>query len=234
MFALPVALIVRAWRLLRGRRPRPAEGAGSRAPEAARGEKGDGVTVARVPSAPAGPEAVGEAPDPGGVMGPGMSRAAEAGTGAPGTPAGAGTVPGPAGREDGAGTGRWGWGRRKAPARAEAEAAEEDLYDFLPAEDPFPTPFTEPRTGDWHDDVARASRWAALRQAASGPAAPPATDPPLADPPLAGRPPAGLSPAEPSAAEQPFAGQPLAEPPSAGQPPADPEQPPEPRPGSTG
>ncbi|WP_245172647.1 cell division protein PerM [Streptomyces achromogenes] len=232
VFALPVALIVRAWRLLRGRRPRPAEGTGSTAPEAARGEQGDGVTVARVPSAPAGPEAVGEAPDTGGVTGPGTSRAAEAG--APGTPAGAGTVPGPAGREDGAGTGRWGWGRRKVPARAEAEAAEEDLYDFLPAADPFPTPFTEPRTGDWHDDVARASRWAALRQAASGPAAPPATDPPLADPPLADPPPAGLSPAEPSAAEQPFAGQPLAEPPSAGQPPADPEQPPERRPGSTG
>ncbi|MFF5469104.1 DUF6350 family protein [Streptomyces achromogenes] len=226
VFALPVALAARAWRLLRGRCPRPAEGAESTAPEGARGEKAGGKTAGLMPPAPTRPGATGETPDPGGVTDPGTSRTAEAGTGAPGTPASAGAVPGPAGRGGGAGSGRWGWGRRKVPARAEtaAEAAEEDLYDFLPAEDPFPTPFTGSRTGDWHDDVARASRWAALRQAASGPAATPATDPPLADPPLAERP-----PAEPSAAERPLAG-----PPSAGHRPAEPEQPPEPRPGSAG
>lgn len=205
VFALPVALIARAWRLLRGRRPGAGggavQGAGSTAPKGAGGDEGSGTAAAVAPPGPARAGAAEETPDPD------PNRTTGAGTGATGTPARAGAVPVPGGRGDGAGAGRWGWGRRKVPAQAEAaaEAAEEDLYDFLPAEDPFPTPFSESRAGDWHDDVTRASRWAAPRQAASGPAA---TD----------RPADGPSPAE-----QPLAGQPS----------ADPEAP-EPRPGSSG
>ncbi|MFF7096059.1 DUF6350 family protein [Streptomyces rubradiris] len=210
VFALPVALLVRAWRLLRGRRPGagegPAQGAGSTAPKGAGGDGGSGTTVAVAPPGPARAGAAEETPDPD----PG--RTAEAGTGAAGTPARAGAVPEPGGRGGGAGSGRWGWGRRKVPAQAEAaaEVAEEDLYDFLPAEDPFPTPFTESRAGDWHDDVARASRWAALRQAASGLAA-------------TGQPRAGQPDDGPSPAGRPRAGQPSADP-----------EPPEHRPGSSG
>ncbi|GHH07693.1 hypothetical protein Srubr_56600 [Streptomyces rubradiris] len=219
VFALPVALISRAWRLLRGRRPGavggPAKGAGSTAPKGGRGDKDSGEAVAAASPGPA--RAAEETPDPGGTAEADLGRTAEAhpGTGATGAPARAGAVPGPGGRGDGAGAGWRAWGRRKVPAQAEAaaEAAEEDLYDFLPAEDPFPTPFGESRAGDWHDDVARASRWAALRRAASGPAATPATDPPLAGQ---------------SAGGQSSAGQPLA-----GQPSADPEGP-EPRPDSFG
>ncbi|WP_063789885.1 DUF6350 family protein [Streptomyces sp. MMG1121] len=65
-------------------------------------------------------------------------------------------------------------GRERDPARgraAETTASagpgaveDEDAYDVLPAGEP-PTP-------DWHDDLARASRWAALR-AAAAPSAPP-------------------------------------------------------------
>ncbi|MYW19242.1 hypothetical protein GT039_27600 [Streptomyces sp. SID2955] len=57
-----------------------------------------------------------------------------------------------------------------------AEVAEEDLYDFVPAEDPFPT-FT-PLHEEWHDDGARASRWAALKEAASQGTADPTPWPP--------------------------------------------------------
>ncbi|MGN5379897.1 hypothetical protein ACQ4WX_29715 [Streptomyces lasalocidi] len=38
-------------------------------------------------------------------------------------------------------------------------APEEELYDFLPAEDPYPP--------GWHDDLARTSRWAALHETAA-------------------------------------------------------------------
>ncbi|MGY5106431.1 cell division protein PerM, partial [Streptomyces sp. 900105245] len=37
---------------------------------------------------------------------------------------------------------------------------DDEAYDFPPAEDPF--------APDWHDELARASRWAALREAAAG------------------------------------------------------------------
>ncbi|MFF9089454.1 DUF6350 family protein [Streptomyces sp. NPDC014991] len=62
--------------------------------------------------------------------------------------------------------------KAKASARAAAvpgtaAAAEGDLYDFLPADDPFPTAFSEPFPTEWHNDVARASRWAALKEAAA-------------------------------------------------------------------
>jgi hypothetical protein len=40
-----------------------------------------------------------------------------------------------------------------------ADLAEDDRYDVLPADDPFPP--------GWHDDLARASRWAALRETAA-------------------------------------------------------------------
>ncbi|MEU0003105.1 DUF6350 family protein [Streptomyces sp. NPDC006314] len=70
----------------------------------------------------------------------------------------------------------------KATARPDgvpdtAGAAGEELYDFLPADDPF--------TPDWHEELARASRWASLREAAASrdcdglPGQPPApNDPP--------------------------------------------------------
>ncbi|CAL9477531.1 hypothetical protein SUDANB178_02933 [Streptomyces sp. enrichment culture] len=241
VFALPVALIGRAWRLLRGRRPRsgegPAQGAGSTAQKGAREENGGGRTVAVAPPGPARPGATDETqdpdrtadPDPGRATESGTGRVAEAGAGGPGAPARAGAVPEPGARAGGTGTGRWGWGRRKVPAQAEpaAEAAEEDLYDFLPAEDPFPTPFTESRAGDWHDDVTRTSRWAALRQAASGPAVTPATDLPLAGQPATEPSPAGQPATEPSPAGQPSA---VPEPPEPPEAPAAPE----PRPGSSG
>jgi hypothetical protein len=42
------------------------------------------------------------------------------------------------------------------------ESAEDDLYDFLPVDDPFPPAWQ-------HDDLSRTSRWAALREAATAP-----------------------------------------------------------------
>ncbi|WP_373303929.1 cell division protein PerM [Streptomyces cinerochromogenes] len=64
---------------------------------------------------------------------------------------------------------------RTGAAGGTSDAAEEEPYEALPAEDafpssfpaPFPTSFTEPFPADWHDDVARASRWAALKEAAA-------------------------------------------------------------------
>ncbi|MGW0881807.1 cell division protein PerM [Streptomyces sp. NPDC002671] len=59
------------------------------------------------------------------------------------------------------------------------EEEEDDLYDFLPADDPFPP------LPDWHDDLSRATRWAALREAATPrdtPDTPPLPDDPPADP----------------------------------------------------
>ncbi|MFG2886346.1 DUF6350 family protein [Streptomyces sp. NPDC048297] len=65
------------------------------------------------------------------------------------------------------------------PAPFAPEPAEDgDLYDFLPADDPHSTPYDSPDAtlhGDvyasaWqHDDLSRASRWAALREAATAP-----------------------------------------------------------------
>ncbi|WP_240102809.1 DUF6350 family protein [Streptomyces sp. MUM 16J] len=48
---------------------------------------------------------------------------------------------------------------RVGTVRGTSGAVEDELYDFVPADDPF--------TPDWHDDLARASRWAALRDAAA-------------------------------------------------------------------
>ncbi|WP_436842690.1 cell division protein PerM [Streptomyces flaveolus] len=56
---------------------------------------------------------------------------------------------------------------------------EEDLYEVLPADDAFPTsypapapakaPVAEPFAAGWHDDIARASRWAALKRVTGTP-----------------------------------------------------------------
>jgi hypothetical protein len=76
-----------------------------------------------------------------------------------------------------------------------AGAAEEELYDFLPADDPF--------TSDWHHELARASRWAALREAAATrdlPDGPPAQSPAQGDPssgPSTPPPPPGSGPVAP-------------------------------------
>lgn len=63
------------------------------------------------------------------------------------------------------------------------EEEEGDLYDFLPADDPFPP------LPDWHDDLSRETRWAALREAATPrdtPDTPPLPTDPPADPPAGG------------------------------------------------
>nr|WP_318201810.1 DUF6350 family protein [Streptomyces sp. SCL15-4] len=197
VLALPVALSARAWRLLRGRHPRsgggPAQGAeaGGAALEGTPGESGSG-TAAGAFVASVEPGATGETPDRGEPPGPGA--------GAAGAPAGGGH--GDAGSAASAsGAGRWGRGRRRAAARP--EAAEEDLYDFLPAEDPFPTPFTETHAGDWHDDMARASRWAALRQAASDSAPAPPTEPSPAEPPAISPPRTDPMPPQPGPGTRP-------------------------------
>ncbi|MFJ9813890.1 DUF6350 family protein [Streptomyces sp. NPDC101151] len=46
--------------------------------------------------------------------------------------------------------------RRSEPSHTATDPDEDELYDFLPAPDPF--------SPAWHDDLARASRWAALRE----------------------------------------------------------------------
>ncbi|WP_227025859.1 DUF6350 family protein [Streptomyces fodineus] len=87
----------------------------------------------------------------------------------------------------------------KAPAQPEqpvpgtAGTAEEELYDVLPAEDPF--------APDWHDDLARASRWAALRDAAAPPdlPAPSGTPPAESHPDPAAPPPVTPEPEPPDA-----------------------------------
>ncbi|MFF1281931.1 DUF6350 family protein [Streptomyces sp. NPDC058299] len=190
-FALPVALTARAWRL-RGRRgggeALPARGAQPEA-TAATGGKGSGK--------PAGAMKAGETADAGGGTVPvpeaGGTAGAASSDGEP-VPAGGGGAGSwaraeGAGKEEGTGhendTGRQKSARGEKGARKEergrktrrsargaamsgtAAAAEEDLYDFLPADDPFPTPFSEPFPTEWHDDVARASRWAALKEAAT-------------------------------------------------------------------
>lgn len=49
-------------------------------------------------------------------------------------------------------------------ARPQTMTEDDESYDALPADDAFPS--------DWHDDLARASRWAALRKAAATPEPP--------------------------------------------------------------
>ncbi|MFI0807476.1 cell division protein PerM [Streptomyces echinatus] len=134
---------------------------------------GNGTAVAAAP-VPEAADAVGEAARTDGVPAAGADGTAGEGADAVGGAAGgsglwatsknAGKEKETLGEKAAASTG-------KAASPGTAEVAEEDLYDFVPAEDPFPTPFSEPFPADWHDDVARASRWAALRAAASRDAA---------------------------------------------------------------
>ncbi|WP_307787255.1 cell division protein PerM [Streptomyces musisoli] len=216
VFAPPVALTGRAWRLRR-RRPGhggiPAQGTGSGSTAAKAGKSAvpsasasaavpmstavptakaakaaksatSGETVNAEEAGPAvlaGPGA--EAASPPDAVGAGAGArtdgvpaiadgAADAGVDAAGGSAGGGSLragtegPGDA-QEKKSLRGRTAASAQPAAAPGTDEVAEEDLYDFVPAEDPFPTPFTEPFAADWHDDVARASRWAALKEAAS-------------------------------------------------------------------
>ncbi|WP_234335985.1 DUF6350 family protein [Streptomyces sp. NRRL S-1022] len=131
-----------------------------------------------------GPDLVG----PDAVGAPGPVEADEVPAPAPG-----GGAPAATGTDGGNGAGEtvgrprlWGRGKGTAkegtPAQAPgtagtAGADEEEPYDVLPAVEPFPTSypsplpasFTEPFPAGWHDDVARASRWAALKEAAGTP-----------------------------------------------------------------
>ncbi|GAA2204123.1 hypothetical protein GCM10009787_70150 [Streptomyces bangladeshensis] len=89
------------------------------------------------------------------------------------------------------GTGKGSTPARPGTSAGTTAAAEEEPYDVLPADTPFPSTFpasapapasshapfpapfptsaTEPFPAGWHDDVARASRWAALKEAAATP-----------------------------------------------------------------
>ncbi|MEU0335084.1 DUF6350 family protein [Streptomyces sp. NPDC006193] len=167
VFALPVALAGRAWRKRRRRRD-----AGTAAPGADSGAEavnGSGGQAAKAGDAVAARAADGGAAEGGDTAG---GTAGRAGSGT-GDKRGGGDERG--GGERPAGRGK---GARRARASAQtgatagaSGAAGEDLYDFLPAEDPFRTPLpaaiTESPASDWHDDVARASRWAALKEAAA-------------------------------------------------------------------
>ncbi|WP_435056729.1 cell division protein PerM [Streptomyces capoamus] len=180
VFALPVALTARAWRLRRRRRYRdrggiPAQGAQAGAAVGASAGAKDGAVRPATAATPA-PAAAG--PRQAGGPGTVAVTAADAvpADDAPGTAAGDGGD----GADTAAGRFRlWGRGDGGTAARADgtAGADEEMLYEALPAADPFPTsypsPLPAPPAGPfpagWHDDVARASRWAALREAATPP-----------------------------------------------------------------
>ncbi|MFB0616814.1 DUF6350 family protein [Streptomyces sp. AGS-58] len=188
-FALPVALTARAWRL-RGRRGRdealPARG-GQPEVTAATGAKGSGKPADAVKAGERADAGGGTVPEGGGSAGAASSdgEPVAAGGGGAGFWArakGAGKEEG-AGHENGSGQDKGARGEKGArkggrgqKARTSARgtatpgtaaAAEGDFYDFLPADDPFPTPLGEPFPAEWHDDVARASRWAALKEAAT-------------------------------------------------------------------
>ncbi|MEU6770983.1 DUF6350 family protein [Streptomyces sp. NPDC046759] len=192
LFALPVAQVVRAWRLWR-RRARggdvPAQG--TRAGAGGTGkEQPRAKAVARADEA-GGKKEPAEGKDGGRRTGKGEQAADGKGPGkgeqaADGKEPGKVKVPGkgreaPDGKEaadgKGPGKGREAGKGRTVIARPEP-LPEEELYDFLPTDDPFPS--------DWHDDLARASRWAALREAAAsdGPSVPwtSPTPPPLSEP----------------------------------------------------
>ncbi|QTE00417.1 hypothetical protein S1361_24005 [Streptomyces cyanogenus] len=193
VFALPVALTTRAWRLRRRRHSGgiPAQGTETGARTGAKGGAAQPTAAATAAAASATretPEA-GE-PEEAGVVAATAQDAGKAdevpATAAGGdAPGGAAATP-DAGAGTGAGAGRF---RRRGPGRGAAEggtsaqtagatgADEEEPYEVLPAADPFPTTypspfpasFTEPSPGGRHDDLTRASRWAALREAAGAP-----------------------------------------------------------------
>ncbi|MGW2644794.1 cell division protein PerM [Streptomyces sp. NPDC001393] len=224
---LPVALVVRAWRLWSGRARGgeiPAQGAG-----AVTGNSGSGQEQKKTPDPAKAQEetaAKGRSaePDDGADMG-GKAGQGKQTTGAQGGLAGAKGKAGESGK-----------GRTTAPRPEPAVPDEDERYDVLPAGDAFPQ--------DWHDDLARTSRWAALREAAAsrdlpGPAAPsmPPVEPaahaestPAEEPTPAVE---SLPPAEPTPFAEPT---PSAESSAHAQstPPADATPPPEPRPDHAG
>ncbi|WP_433452022.1 cell division protein PerM [Streptomyces sp. CA-142005] len=154
LFGMPVALVVRAWRLWRrrtrdGEIPMQGTGVGTGTGSAGSGKQQDKISVK---AGKAGREE-GAAKVEGRLAG----RAKESGKG--------GTPP---------------------PRPASPEPDEEEMYGILPADDPFP--------GEWHDDLARASRWAALREAAA-----PRDLPARTSPAVASVPPAQTAPPEETA-----------------------------------
>ncbi|WEO95774.1 DUF6350 family protein [Streptomyces sp. FXJ1.172] len=167
VLGMPVALTVRAWRLWAGRMRSgeiPAQDTG-----AGRTAQGASADSGPADGAPAG---AGDAMDQGTTRTEAKDRAtAEAegtGQGKDSDKGGKDKGGKDKGKEDKEGEGEG--------ARAVLQVsgdADEEPYGVLPAEDPFGP--------DWHDDVARASRWAALREAAAEPRPEPA-DPPSGTP----------------------------------------------------
>jgi hypothetical protein len=160
LFGMPVALVVRAWRLWRrrtrdGEIPMQGTGVGTGTGSAGSGKQQDKTSVK---AGKAGREE-GAAKAEGRLAG----KAREAGKGGP-----------------------------PPPRPASPEPDEEEMYDILPADDPFP--------GEWHDDLARASRWAALREAAAPRDLPARTSPAVTSvPPAQTAPPEGTAPPAESA-----------------------------------
>lgn len=144
LFAMPVALTARAWRLW-GRRTKGGEIV---ARDTGAGRKDEG---------PATDSAV-QAKETARTKGKGKeaAKAEDEAEKARGTHA-ARVEDVVKGREPDKGRGRASAQPGTVPSAT--GAAEEEPYDVLPADDSFPT--------DWHDDLARASRWAALRDAAA-------------------------------------------------------------------
>ncbi|MFJ4522467.1 DUF6350 family protein [Streptomyces sp. NPDC088810] len=192
VFALPVALTARAWRLRRRRRHRggiPAQATETAAVTGAKSGAVQSTAAATAATATGETAEAGETDDTGPVAAtaPDTFRADEvpvvaAGGDSPDGPAdaadGGGEADGAAGRPRLRGRGK-GTATGGTPAQAAdtSGADEEEPYGVLPAADPFPTSypspfptsFTEPFPAGWHDDVARASRWAALKEAAGTP-----------------------------------------------------------------
>ncbi|MBX7547319.1 DUF6350 family protein [Streptomyces sp. NPDC004232] len=161
VFGMPVALVVRAWRLrtwwVRGGGIPAQDRKGEQAKP---GEQGRQIQAGEdAESAAEGtgrPETGDEGKDKGTTKGATKGNEAESGSVVPGAP-------------------------------------EEELYDFLPADDPYPP--------GWHDDLARTSRWAALREtAARRETADEITEAEIAD---AGIPEAGITEADIAEAETP-------------------------------
>ncbi|GGW30329.1 hypothetical protein GCM10010503_02340 [Streptomyces lucensis JCM 4490] len=175
--AMPVALVARLWRL-HARRPHPD---GTPSQESEPTARTAGTKASATPTAPVGEPGSGADSVNGGAPGAssggwkwrGAKRRKPAEEPAAGSGAGGGPAAGPrnsAGPEGGNKGGAKGTSpTRRDAAPGTAPTAGEELYDLLPADDPF--------ASDWHDELARASRWAALREAAAAPDRPGSPDP---------------------------------------------------------
>jgi hypothetical protein len=109
----------------------------------------------------------GSAAEPGRDTGPaGPGEAGEAGRAATGSgkPKGTHADSGTQGKGTRTGGGKEADTGSVSTARPQTMTEDDESYDALPADDAFPS--------DWHDDLARASRWAALREAAAPPEPP--------------------------------------------------------------